>query len=470
MNLGMETEQVEFKRSTAELKEGIASIVSILNKHGGGTLYFGVKPNGDVVGQDVAESTLREISQAVGNSIEPRITPSIEVRGDGEGRSYIVVEFSGKDAPYACKGMYRVRTADEDVTMTAEQLERLIASRMNRKAPWDRRPSHRSLEDVDEDVLRAYVERGNKCGRIPFSFSNAIDVLGRLGLLVDGRLSNAADVLFCPSVAVQLKMGILESHSRTEILDLRQEKGTVFELVDKASVYVLTNTRRRFLIKEDGPRDEIPELPRLAVKEILMNAYAHRDWTLGGCVTLDVFYDSVEVLSPGWFIEGQDPEEHLKETNLSSITRNELIAETLFRSKDIESYGTGIPRVRNLCSQNGINVEYRREANNTRFIFHRNDAFAGSFSLATAESPILSDKRPILSDKRPAMPEWDLLSANERHVCDFMRKSGPAKTAQIAELLGITQRSALRIMRKLVDLGIVESYGSNRNRMYSFKQ
>ena len=58
--------------------------------------------------------------------------------------------------------------------------------------------------------------------------------------------------------------------------------------------------------------------------------------------------DSVKVLSPSWFIEGQDPYDHLAETNLTSLTRNELVGESLFRSKDIESYGTGIPRVKSL--------------------------------------------------------------------------------------------------------------------------
>ena len=67
MNLGHETEQVEFKKSTSELKEGAVSVAAILNKHGRGELYFGVKPNGDACGQDVAESTLRQISQTLGN-------------------------------------------------------------------------------------------------------------------------------------------------------------------------------------------------------------------------------------------------------------------------------------------------------------------------------------------------------------------------------------------------------------------
>lgn len=50
MNLGKETETLEFKKTTGEMKEAMVSITSILNKHGIGTLYFGVKPNGDVVG------------------------------------------------------------------------------------------------------------------------------------------------------------------------------------------------------------------------------------------------------------------------------------------------------------------------------------------------------------------------------------------------------------------------------------
>lgn len=61
INIGEETEQIEFKKSTGELKEGIISIASILNKHGSGTLYFGVKNNGDVLGQEASDKTLRSV-------------------------------------------------------------------------------------------------------------------------------------------------------------------------------------------------------------------------------------------------------------------------------------------------------------------------------------------------------------------------------------------------------------------------
>ncbi len=75
VNIGEETEQIEFKKSTGELKEGIISIASILNKHGSGTLYFGVKNNGDVIGQEISDQTIRNVSQAIQNHIVPAIYP-----------------------------------------------------------------------------------------------------------------------------------------------------------------------------------------------------------------------------------------------------------------------------------------------------------------------------------------------------------------------------------------------------------
>ena len=69
INIGEETEQIEFKKSTGELKEGIQSIVAILNKHGSGTLCFGVKNKGDVIGQWSDDSKCRACEKLSVNKI-----------------------------------------------------------------------------------------------------------------------------------------------------------------------------------------------------------------------------------------------------------------------------------------------------------------------------------------------------------------------------------------------------------------
>lgn len=73
VNIGEETEQVEFKRSISELKEGVMSVASILNKHESSDLYFGVRNNGDVMGQQITDSTMRDVSQAIRTNIKPAI-------------------------------------------------------------------------------------------------------------------------------------------------------------------------------------------------------------------------------------------------------------------------------------------------------------------------------------------------------------------------------------------------------------
>ncbi|MBW1744169.1 MAG: ATP-binding protein, partial [Deltaproteobacteria bacterium] len=84
-----ESETVELKRSTSERKEAIVSIASILNKHQRGELYFGLRNDGEVIGQDVTEKSIRDVTQGISNHIEPRIYPEVK-RIYIEGKSCIV--------------------------------------------------------------------------------------------------------------------------------------------------------------------------------------------------------------------------------------------------------------------------------------------------------------------------------------------------------------------------------------------
>ena len=68
-----ESETLELKRSTSELKEAVISIGAILNKHGRGRVYFGIADDGGVVGQHIGRATLKDISQAIAAHIDPRI-------------------------------------------------------------------------------------------------------------------------------------------------------------------------------------------------------------------------------------------------------------------------------------------------------------------------------------------------------------------------------------------------------------
>lgn len=479
MNLGHEDERREFKKSTSEMKEAMASIAAILNKHGFGELFFGVSKNGEVCGQDVSEATLREISQAVGNYIEPAIYPSITHEITADGKDYVKVAFSGDRAPYSCRGQYRIRVADEDVLMRSDELRVMFRAVENRINPWDGCVSNKTVDDVDEVALRKFVERGREKGRITFEYTNAAEVLDRLGLIEGDRLLNAGIALFCPSILTDLKMAIFATHRRTEILDLRHEDGLLFDLVRIGETFVLSNTRNRVDTSTPGASDVIPEIPKKAVHEALMNAYAHRDWESRSAVMVEIFNDAVEIISPGWFIDGQDPNDHLLGKNSSPKTRNGVIARTLYMSGDIESQGTGIQRIKEFCDEVNMKVEYVRVPEGTKLIFHRNEAYGQSFVVNGPADDMLPSQgvvenvvegRNVKDNINDYNGDSNGLRARNRQVLELML-ADPSITAQrIADKCDITQRTAERAIRELKESGLVVRNGSNKTGVWVVRQ
>lgn len=127
LNYGKESETVEFKESTGELKEGIKSIASMLNKNKHATLYFGITNKGKAIGQEASDKTLRDISQAISFNIEPAIIPTITaLDGPSENLKIIKIEANGSDIPYSAYGQYLIRSADEDKKITRKALRKMF--------------------------------------------------------------------------------------------------------------------------------------------------------------------------------------------------------------------------------------------------------------------------------------------------------------------------------------------------------
>jgi len=165
MNLGKETETLEYKKTTGEMKEAMVSISSILNKHGIGTLYFGVKPSGDVIGQDVSESSLRDVSRAVYESIKPQIYPAIEEMVLDQ-KHLIKVEFSGENAPYSAAGRYYLRTADEDREVTPDELKAFFVANKYREL-WEKGKSNTTAKQIDKPAIKSFWQKAVSAGRLP---------------------------------------------------------------------------------------------------------------------------------------------------------------------------------------------------------------------------------------------------------------------------------------------------------------
>lgn len=132
-NLGKESERVEFKATTSELKEGLQAMSAMLNKHGKGELYFGVKDNGDAVGQDVSDKTIRDIAQTIKQQIEPSIAPKIESIPLSNGKEYIHIAFAGSESAYKAYGRYYIRVGTTNPEMSTVQLWEQMYTRASQK-------------------------------------------------------------------------------------------------------------------------------------------------------------------------------------------------------------------------------------------------------------------------------------------------------------------------------------------------
>ena len=202
-----ETEILEFKKTTAEMKEAVVSVCAMLNKHGYGDLYFGIRNDGTVVGQTVNEKTLSDISTAIGNHIRPQIYPEINQELI-ENKNCVHVKFSGENKPYYVYGQARIRVADRDILMSPEQLEEFILEKNYSKHIWEDISSDYKIENIDEDILKKYIKRARGMKRITFEYTCAKNVLEKLGLIRERYLLNAAKVLFCDSDMVEIQMAI----------------------------------------------------------------------------------------------------------------------------------------------------------------------------------------------------------------------------------------------------------------------
>lgn len=318
----------------------------------------------------------------------------------------------------------------------------------NRSNPWDSRNSDTPVSAVDEKALRRYVERGVEAKRIPFSYTEPTDVLSRLGLLCeDGMLANAAAVCFVPSKDIMLKMGVFADSKRVHILDNQQVTGTLFSMVDAAELYILNNIRRAFVI--DGSslhRREVPEIPMDAVREALFNAFAHRQYEDDSAIQIDVFWDHVDIYSPGLFPVGFNPEDYLTGEESTSKPRNRLIATTLYRSGDIEIYGTGLQRIKAACDEANVPFSVTQSRHGVHVSFMRSEGIAAGNTPATVDARRQGDARTA--------------------ILRYARGHNGIITAATSELVGEKDYTARRLLNSMVEEGLLEKTGGRKGRVY----
>jgi ATP-dependent DNA helicase RecG len=438
MNLG-ESETVEFKREWTD--RALEDLAAFANTRGG-TLYVGVEDDGRVVGANVGDAAVQRLANLITSRLG--ITPSIRVETVEE-KPVLVIQVGMTAGIVPCNGRYLRRVGSTNRDFAPDELARHFLNRSGQS--WDSLLTPYGMERVQREALATFARLAQK--RLPHIDPNQPQLLlENLGLLKEERLTNAGLLLFAirPQehfIQAQLRIGVFRRP--TEIVDTHEFHGTLWEQLDGAMERFRRILQVRFEIKvteltlEGLARTDVWEYPLEALREAVINALIHRDYTETTDIQIRIYDDELSIWNPG----GLPPQltvEQLREPQHLSVLRNPFLAQAFYYAGYIERWGTGTARILALCREQGLpDPEFVADATQFRVRFL----------------------------KDPYTPErLRHMGLNERQIkaVFYVKEYGSISNREYQQLTGISKRTASDELSDLVEKGVLSKVGGQRGR------
>lgn len=375
--LAGEGKRTEFK---AQWSDAALETLAAFANGQGGTLLVGVDDDGRAVGWPGSEKDLRVISDQIGDIL--RLQPSVESRVL-YGQRILVIEVAPAPTPVAYRGRYYRRIGNTTREIPPEELGRLFIEKWG--VTWDGVTGDYSLDEIDPDTVRQFVRLSKP--RLPYVTEDEPieSLLGKLDLLVEGKLARGAVLLFGKEpqrhfLMTQVHMGRFKTGFT--ILDDKLIRGNLFRQLEQVMHLFRQYLQVRYEIPSEmgeatSPlealqRREIWDYPLEALREAVVNALIHRDYfDPYGEISVRVYDDRVYVWSPGELPPGITVED-LKKTPHDSRLRNPLLAQAFYFAGWIERWGSGTIRIVDLCRQQGLpEPDFRSEKGRFEVIFSK---------------------------------------------------------------------------------------------------
>jgi len=249
----------------------------------------------------------------------------------------------------------------------------------------------------------------------------------------------------------EIRIARFRGVTRIEFIDSQEIKGPFYKMLDEVEAFFKRNTRLASKVVE-FKRVDIPEYPYESIREAVINAIAHRDYTRRGApIIISIFDDRVEISNPGGLLPGLS----IRKLEGRHETRNKKICSIFHHTMDMEIFGTGIRKMKRLTKEHGLSEpEFREE---------------GDFFVVRFYGP--GDK---ILDLVPSIPEerqTDLrkLGLNERQInaLKLMVNEGNIFTNTLYQnVFKISRRSSLRDLRGLVEAGQATMMGVGKGAKY----
>lgn len=419
MNIGNETENIEFKKSISELKEGIISIASMLNKNGHGILYFGVKNDGEIIGQEIGGLTLKNISQAIANFIKPQMIPIITVEYLDD-KTVIKIEANGNDKPYSAYGRYYIRSSDEDREIALNKLKEL----MN----FSYIESITKIEATNQfltfnQLKGLYLNNGMTLNEETYKHN--------LNLLCpNGKYNLMADIL-SDSNSFSIKIARFAGIDKTSLIK-RNEYGYKCLLLSVTQVLDYMEAINDTIVDVTGGiRIERKLFDFSCFREAWLNACLHNKWSRLTPPAVYIYSNRIEIISTG----GLPADYSLDDFYIGrSKPVNLELQKIMGQLNYIEQTGHGVPL---------IVSKYGKQA------------FDISDNFITVTIPFSESKEAIKKDTND-------ISITQNKVLELIKSNSNLTISQITSTLNLGQTTINNALKQLKKLGYIERIGSNK--------
>ena len=450
-----ELEGVEAKAAhTGTPADLFKPLSAFANRAGGGILLFGLDEDAGfkVVGVGNPRK-LQEDMSGLAAQMEPPLRPSFSVE-EIEGGTVVAVGVP--EVFYDQKPCYHrphrlqegsfIRVGNSTRRMSDYEIFSFISSRT--QPMFDEEPILRAmLQDLDRVKLEEYLARRKEARpnapywNLPFEqILKQLQIVAEVegvqhptlaGMLMFGVYPQIFELqLFIAYLQYYGTTTTEEAPSGERFLDNRKFEGTIKEIIDDAVAYVMASMRKGSLIR-GVTRQDIYEYPEVALREAIVNAVAHRDYSQfvrGSHIQVRMFADRLEVENPGG-LYGRVTIDKLQE---GQSTRNRLLMHLMEDVHLVENRGSGI------------------------------DAMLDAMHIANLQPPSFEDKRTSFLVVLYNAP----LISDEERILAYIREHGSIKRADCRQLLGVDEIKAKYILRKMRDGGLLLQEGTRRGAHY----
>lgn len=253
--------------------------------------------------------------------------------------------------------------------------------------------------------------------------------------------------MFGNNKPLTIKEANYPTDSRTEFGEIKEFRGNIIECIKETMSYIQNHISYKSNIV-GYQREEIPEIPLRAIREIVVNSFAHCSYAIKGDYNQYIIYkSSISIYNPGSIIKDIDPLKFAT-GNIGSKIRNILIANTLFKYGFIDAFGTGFDRVFTLCAQDNIDYKYQNNEFGFSFIFHRKIDF-------------LNDK---INDKIN-----DRINDLDKTILSIIKDNKYSTIPEIAIKTNKSEPTIHRHLDMLVKKGLILRIGSRKNGYWEVK-